>query len=225
MGAAEQPVKGQTGIAIFSRDPKTREDISRLFAGLNIAYGELGELPVTPLDMSLLSQVDTRAKLVVLDLENWVPSDELALNELRGGGYAGPVIVLTKRLDEAASVGYAEERVIFYDRANGIDELLGIGKRLIQGALSHPRKHPRHFTNEHVELRIDGNATTFMCKLRNLSKGGALIEVQRSFAIGVGDLVIMRIHLTQLNRVYNVRARVAWVKMPRLGVEFIADAE
>lgn len=220
MGAAEQPVKNQTGIVILSRDPKTRDDISRLFAGLDIAYGEL---PVTVLDMSLLSRIENQAKLVVLDLETWVPSDEMALNELRGGGYAGPVIVLTKRLNEAASASYLEERVIFYDRSNGIDELLGIGKRLIQGALNHPRKYPRHFTNERAELRIDGQAATFSCKLRNLSKGGALLEVERSFAIRIGDVVALRIHLTQLNRVYNVRARVAWVRMPRFGVEFIAE--
>lgn len=220
MGAAKQPIKERAGVVILTRNPRGMGDVSRLFAGLD---PEHGDLPVAILDMVHLDHVDPTVKLVVLDLENWLPSDELALNELRKSGYAGPVIVLTKRLAEAASLGYTEERIVFYDRSHGENELMGIGKRLIRGGAPHPRKHPRHFTNENAELRLDGQPHIYAVKIGNLSKGGALVEVERSFAIRVGDVVVLKIHLTQLNRLYSVRARVAWVRMPRFGVEFIGE--
>lgn len=220
MGAARQPVS-TTGIIILSREAKTREELKRLFIGLNY---EFENLKVTALDMNHLGHIDTGARLVVLDLESWVPSDELALNELRVHGYSGPVVVLTRRLHENASSSYGEERVIFFDRARGIDELLGIGKRLIQGEVSYPRKFVRHITNEKAEVRVDGKSAVFVCKVRNISKGGALLIAEQALALGVGDAVVLKIHLTQLNRLYHVRARVAWIKLPRFGVEFVAGA-
>lgn len=220
MGAAREPVT-TTGIIILSRESKNRDELKRLFGGLNY---EFDNLSVTALDMNHLAYIDKGARLVILDLEKWFPSDELALNELRIHGYTGPVVVLTKRLHENASATYGEERVIFFDRARGIDELVGIGRRLIHGEASYPRKHVRHVTNEQAEVRIDGNPSVYVCRVRNISKGGALLIAEQALTLGVGDSVVLKIHLTQLNRLYHVRARVAWIKLPRFGVEFVAGA-
>lgn len=220
MGAAEQPVNAKNdGIVILSRENKTRGELKRLFEGLNY---EFANLKVVALDMNQLGHIEPDARLVVLDLETWIPSDELALNEVRVNGYEGPVVVLTKRLSENASSTYGEEKVIFFDRGRGIDELLGIGKRLIQGQAGSARKFIRHFTNEKAEVRIDGNPSVFQCKVRNISKGGALLIADQAFALGVGDNVVLKIHLTQLKRLYHVRARVAWIRLPKFGVEFVA---
>jgi len=222
MGAAKQSVNVKNdGIVILSRESKTREELKRLFDGLNY---EFVNLKVTALDMSHLGHIELEVRLVILDLETWIPSDELALSELRVKGYNGPVVVLTRRLSENASASYGEEKVIFFDRARGIDELLGIGKRLIQGQASSPRKFIRHFTNEMAEVRVDGHGSVFHCKVRNISKGGALLIAEQVFSLGIGDSVVLKIHLTQLKRLYHVRARVAWIRLPKFGVEFVGGA-
>jgi PilZ domain len=223
VGSPQQAVgSGKQGVVILSRDARTRADLSRLFSGLDV---DGNSLPVAAMDLALLAMVGPEVKLVVLDLENWVANDELALNELRTAGYDGPVIVLTKRVGEASSVGYIEERIIFYDRTHGVDEILGIGRRLIEGALRYPRKHPRHITNETAEVWLEGSTSTFTCKVRNISKGGALLELVQTRALVSGDLATLKINLSQLKRIYHVKCRICWVALPKFGVEFTGNAD
>jgi hypothetical protein len=222
MGAAERPVNAKhDGIVILSRESKTREELKRTFDGL---IYEFANLSIATLDMSHLGHIEPKTRLVILDLETWIPSDELALNELRINGYEGPVIVLTRRLSESAGTSYGDEKVVFFDRAHGIDELLGIGKRLIKGQAGSARKFIRHFTNEKAEVRVDGLSSVYLCKVRNISKGGALLIAEQTLSLGIGDNVVLKIHLTQLKRLYHVRARVAWIRLPKFGVEFVAGA-
>ena len=56
-----------------------------------------------------------------------------------------------------------------------------------------------------------------------MSKGGAFLEIETAFPIKVGELLTVKIRLAQVNRIYTVRARVAWVKLPGFGVQFIGE--
>jgi hypothetical protein len=211
-----RPIK----IILLSRSIETREELAR---ELDALRSDFPDFEFVTLDMNAMNSVDNTAQLVMLDLEKWVPSDEMALSDLRGAGFDGSVIVLTKRVDEAASQSYGTEKVIFYDRTKGIRELLGITKRTLLGSLIAARKHPRHPTNETAEMQIDGIRGTYVCNLKNLSKGGAYLELTRALNIRIGDTVILKINLEKVNRVYSVRARIAWIQSPGLGVEFLSN--
>jgi hypothetical protein len=204
-------------LIILSRHSKTREELAR---DLETMRDEFSDLVVLGYDMSQLTTFNKDAQLVVVDLEKWMPSDELVLSELRTAGYNGPVIVLTKRLNESASADYAAEKIIFFDRSKGNQELSGIARRMLVGSLIAARKHPRHPTDESAEVQVAGNPKFFACKVRNMSKGGAFLELDTACALHVGDLLTVKIRLAQVNRIYTVRARVAWVKMPGFGVQF-----
>ena len=207
-------------LIILSRQAKTRDELAR---EMETMRDEFADLVVLGYDMSQISTFNKDAQLVIVDLEKWVPSDELALSELREGGYNGPVIVLTKRLTESASADYAAERIIFFDRTKGNQELAGIARRMLLGSLIAARKHPRHQTNEMADVQVAGNPKFYECKVRNMSKGGAFLEIQTAFAIDVGDIVTVKIRLAQINRLYTVKARVAWVKLPGFGVQFMGE--
>lgn len=213
---------GREPVLIFlSRSHETRETLARDLDGLR---SEFPDLKINGMDMSALSVAAASApQIVVLDLENWVPSDEMALSDLRAQGYDGPVVVLTKRIDEASSSSYASERVVFFDRGRGGKELLGITRRLILGSIIAARKHPRHPTDQTAEIQIEGQPHIYNCRVRNLSKGGAYLEIERAVNMRVGSTVFLKIHLNQVGKVYSVRARVAWLKLPGFGVEFIGE--
>lgn len=213
-------MKPPLNLVILSRQSKTREELTTEMKELR---DEFPELVVSAFDLKQLQRFEKNVQLVIVDLENWVPSDELVLSELRESGYDGPVIVLTKRLSESASADYAAERIIFFDRSKGQRDVGGIARRMLVGSLIAARKHPRHATNENAEVRVDGNPTYYKCKVCNMSKGGALFEMVTAFNIKVGDNVVVKIRLEKLGRIYTVKARVAWIKLPTFGVQFVGE--
>jgi hypothetical protein len=211
-----RPIK----IILFSRHAETREELARELDALRTDFPDF---EFVTFEMNAMSSVDKTAQLVMLDLETWIPSDEMVLSDLRAAGFEGSVIVLTKRVGESSSQSYGTEKVIFYDRSRGIRELLGITKRTLLGSLVAARKHPRHPTNETAEMQIDGIRGIYICNIKNLSKGGAFLELTRALNIRIGDTVILKINLEKVNRVYSVRARIAWIQSPGLGVEFLTN--
>lgn len=206
---------------IFGRNQKKLEELAQEFDSLRT---EFINLQIHTCDMTQLASFDHSAQLVMIDLEEWIPSDELVLSELRDNGYAGPIIVLTKKITESAGADYAKDRIVFFDRSRGARELFGITRRNLLGTLIAARKHPRHPTNEKAHVQIEGSQAVLSCKVVNISKGGALLQFDKAVSLRIGDHLLVKIKLTQLNRLYSVRARVAWVKLPTFGVEFLGEA-
>ncbi len=206
-------------LVILSRNPGKRAELAREFESLRADYTDL---EIETYDMALMPRFDKKVHTVVLDLEEWVPSDEMVLSDLRNGGYRGPVVVLSKRIDEASSQSYSSDNIVFFDRSRGMNDLLGIMKRVMLGSMVAARRFPRHATDETAEIQIENQGIKFNCKVRNLSKGGALLEADRALAIRVGTQLKVKFHLKAMSRVYSVNARVAWINHLIFGIEFFS---
>ena len=205
-------------LILLGRSSVTRNELAK---DLDCLKDDFPDLQIVKLDLSLLSAVNRTSQLVVIDLENWQPSDELVINDLRNQGYEGPIVVLTTRVDEATSNSYTSEKILFFDRGKGVEELRGVTRRMLLGSLIASRRHPRHPTNEKAELQLENQRDTFACSVRNLSAGGAFIEFERVVLLRVGATVSLRIHLPRVGRIHSVKARVAWIKGTGIGVEFL----
>ena len=77
------------------------------------------------------------------------------------------------------------------------------------------RRSPRHRTLKGASLVLPGTGSTFSCTLRNLSEGGAMVELPST--LGVPYEVILETADHQIRR----RARVAWRTETRMGLTFL----
>lgn len=77
------------------------------------------------------------------------------------------------------------------------------------------RKSQRHRTLKGASLVLPGTGSTFSCTLRNLSEGGAMVELPST--LGVPYEIILETADAQIRR----RVRVAWRTETRMGLTFL----
>jgi len=207
-------------LILLGRSKTARDLLSMKFSGL---CTELSHLCVVSIETEqLATQAVESIQGVVFDVENYSPADEASIIKLRDYGYVGSIIVLGQR---AVGAGFPHtrffEKVVFVDKPYDDNDVIGIVRRMLLAPLIAGRKYPRHETNETAELHFEAAQLTGVCKVKNMSKGGAFIEFGKSVDVRIGDMVTLKIKLGQLKREYAIRARVAWIN-PRggFGVEF-----
>jgi Tfp pilus assembly protein PilZ len=214
----------ESRLVLLTKTPQARAELTR---ELEILKDEFPNLVISGLDLSLSAAIaDKSPQAIVLDLEDWTPSDELVLLELRSRGYAGPILILSKRAIsvETPDKGVPDRDVVLVKPFARM-ELLGIVRRMILAPLVASRRHTRHPTNEMGELRIPGKQGFLPCRVRNLSKGGAYIELEHPLSLRIGDELVVKVRLAAMGRSYEMRARVAWMNArgTGLGVEFASS--
>jgi hypothetical protein len=208
-------------LILLSRSKPARDLLNTKFSGL---CGELSNLRIIPIEIEqLATQAADSIQGVVFDVENYSPADEAIIIKLRDHGYVGGVLVLGQR---AAGSGFPQTRffdkVVFVDKPYDDKDVIGIVRRMLLAPIIAARRYPRHETNETAELHFETTHLSQVCKVKNMSKGGAYLEFGKSMAVRIGDAVTLKIKLGQLNREYALKARVAWIN-PRggFGVEFV----
>jgi hypothetical protein len=209
-------------VVIYSRSTLRREELMR---ELNPLRPDYPELLIMAFDMSLVSGLRDKPQAVILDYERSAPGDWQALFDLRRNGYQGPVILLSGATIDNNATPMLRTNVFFYDDNKGTRDLVGIVRRLIAGAVVAARKHPRHRVDEPARVQVQGQGYDHGCRVRNISKGGAMVEVDKLLSIRPGMILKIFIHLQALGRFHKVNARVAWSDRTRFGIEFVVKSK
>ena len=211
------------GVVLLSRDSATRGQLIRELDGLRDQFENLRINGVDP--SALPNDLETNAQVVVIDVAVGTHIDEVSITSLRALGFNGPVLVLgQKELKSPASSLRVLDRVIFLSKPYDSKAMLGLVRRMILAPIIAARKYPRHTTNETAEVQVDGKGPYHSCRVKNMSKGGAYLDFDRSLHVRIGDLVILKIKLGTLNREYLLKARVAWLNRGAgFGIEFVAS--
>jgi hypothetical protein len=216
-----EPLPGP-GVLLFSRDPKNRGELIRELDALRDQFENLRINGVDP--SSLPEDIEKNAQVVIIDLAQWSPSDEATISGIRASGFKGPMLILGRKdPGEELPSTRVFEKIVFMAKPYDAKEMLGVVRRMVLAPVIAARKFPRHNTNEKAELQIEGQPAFHLCKVRNMSKGGAYLAFERSLHVRIGDVVVLKIRLGSLNREYLIKARVAWLdRAAGFGIEFVS---
>lgn len=150
-----------------------------------------------------------------------------SVNFVRREAYDVPVMMLAKAISKEA-LDYAQSltKLIVLEKPFETKEFFGIASKLTSGRDVPQRFHRRFYTKQDARIETLGTANQFEATMLNLSKGGAYLELKNS--TDLRGLVKMSIPLGDLNKTYEVNAKVVWNnpqgqwgRGPGVGLQFI----
>ena len=180
----------------------------------------------------LIASLDQPAALVILNHNDYGNREHDDLLELRESGYHGPILVTAKvRAPEAITPLKAMSDVVFLEKPYEPRDLEGMVRKFLYEREVSQRIHRRYETAQEAEIEPYGKNSKFNSRVRNLSAGGAYIELISAAPLLEGELVRVKFDLSEMNRTYTMPARVVWAKKApnksssAIGVEFIGPGD
>lgn len=181
---------------------------------------------VESIDMAVTSLSHQAFHLVIMDLDNVTDEKIQLASNLKRLGYGFPILILGKTFSKTCfSKVDRIPRLILLEKPFEEKDFLGIVAKMITGRDIKQKHHRRFRTNQPASLALYGQENASPGKMLNLSKGGAHVELGE-VNVEVGKIIKLNIELDQVDRQYQVNARVVWVggngKDGRhIGLEFI----
>lgn len=174
------------------------------------------------------SALDSSVSMVILNTPTFNSQARLAGADSRRLGYKGPIMVLSK-MDtvEAVKEIKAMENIVLLEKPYEVKDLQGIVRKFILARKVEQRIYRRYHTVQRAEVEIVGRDNKSVTTLFNLSRGGCYFEFPRTTEVKVGDTLKMTIELAEVNRRYDMPAKVVWTTAMGMsgghgvGVEFI----
>lgn len=169
-----------------------------------------------------------KMNIVMFDTEVLTVDKMNFTKALRSLGHSCPVLMLAK-----AVAPKARELLKIYSKTVILEKPLehklffGVTSKLIEGREVPQQYYKRFYTNQETTVEQVGNNQKYACSMLNLSKGGAYLEIPDENA-DVRGIIKMKINLNEMDKQYEVNARVVWNskasiwgKGQGVGVEFI----
>lgn len=170
--------------------------------------------------------VDAHMSLVILNMAEWSEANWTPYQDLRKSGHKEWILVMAKgSFPKQISDLATREAVVFMEKPFESRDFLGLVHKILVSRSVAQRIHRRYHTNQQAELEFSNVNHKIQSKVRNLSKGGAYIEVPAVAPAAVGDVLRLRLSLNQLHKTYMMPARVIWKGRDEngsfgIGVEF-----
>lgn len=149
--------------------------------------------------------------LVVLQSGLLVDQDIAYTQHLRGIGYQAPVLIVTDSIGRTNIDFNAEKyKIYFLERPFEMRCLKGLTRKLMATKVV-PRQEFRRFrTNVSATLETFISGEKYNSHMFNLSKGGAYFESTKKPAVGIGDLLRLKVSLGDVERDHNMHGRIVW---------------
>lgn len=173
----------------------------------------------------LQASVDRLTASVIINLSEWSARDMKMISDLRSGGYNGPILVMAKPDTEASMAELrAQPGVGYLEKPFEPKDLIGITRKMLHARKVSHQVHRRFNTAQDAEVEAVGGKK-LLSRVRNLSRGGAYLEFLTPAPVKIGEIVTVKLELSQLNRVYTLPAKVIWTSRGSgrgagVGVEF-----
>lgn len=170
-----------------------------------------------------------KTQLVIFDSEVLTEEKVSFVRSLRGLGYPTPVILLGRAIDPKARqlVASSYSKAVIVEKPFAHRHFLGVVSKLVTGRDVSQQTHKRFYTNQEAVIEQLGKNKKYSGAMLNLSKGGAYLEIADD-ASELSGIVKMKIHLSEVDKQYEVNARVVWNskssiwgKGQGIGLEFI----
>lgn len=178
----------------------------------------------------LAVQWDGSAVAAIISTMSFRDQHRAAFRALRDGGFDGPVLIVAKEPSAAFLTELSRApNAHFLERPYEARDLIGIVSKFVHDRKVQQRFHRRFATQAAAQLNGDsGQARTV---LRNLSRGGALLEIQDGPLPERGATVTLTIALRDVRKSYALPAKVVWSsrgggdRLPSVGVEFTGPGD
>jgi response regulator RpfG family c-di-GMP phosphodiesterase len=109
-------------------------------------------------------------------------------------------------------------------------EIERVARKVQGGQEVYYRKHKRYTANQRVVLENIQNGEKHNGMIKNLSKGGAAVEIEAG-KVSLGTILKLTIQLDKLSKAHLVHAEVVWVapgsasEKPSVGLKFMSEDE
>lgn len=149
--------------------------------------------------------------LIILQTGNLAVQDVAYARNIRGLGFQHPLLMVTDtigdiKIDEISQ----KHRIYFLERPFELKTFKGLAKKLMMTKAVPQQSCRRYPTNLSAVLETFISGEQFPTHMFNLSKGGAYFETSQRMAVNVGDLVRLKVHLSDMDREHHVHGRVVW---------------
>lgn len=170
-----------------------------------------------------------KSQLIIYDTEVLTEEKVGFVRALRGLGYPTPVMLMGRAIDPKARqlVTSSYSRALILEKPFAHKHFMGVLNKLITGRDVTQQTHKRFYTNQEAVIEQIGKNKKYAGSMLNLSRGGAYLEIADADA-DLSGIIKMRVSLTEVDKQYEVNARVVWNskssiwgKGQGVGVEFI----
>lgn len=166
--------------------------------------------------------------VLVLRLEHLRTSDLERIQTLRNVGYAYPILIIADSLGDRDLTGPIERLKISCLEKPEQKTLGGVVRKLMSNKNISQQMFRRYHTQQPASLETFISGEVFETQMCNLSVGGAYFESDQKPSINIGDLLRVRIALSDVDKEHNVHGRVVWTSYKGrsngcygLGIKFI----
>jgi Tfp pilus assembly protein PilZ len=150
--------------------------------------------------------------LLMLQTGNLAKQDLHYALKLRNGGYSYPILMIT---DSIAGTNIEElndkHKIYFMERPFELKTLKGLARKLMSTRTVPQQVFRRYRTNIAATIETFISGDKFQTHMFNLSRGGAYFELPKKPSVGVGDLLRLKVHLSDMDRDHHVHGRVVWM--------------
>lgn len=168
-------------------------------------------------------------QLLVLQTGDLRESDLQRIRLIRESGYVYPILTLADQMSEAGAAVVAEKyKVYFLEKPYELKTFKGLVRKLMTTKAVPQQQHRRYRTRQAALLETFITGESFQTEMFNLSMGGAYFELNKKPAIGVGDLLRLKIPIGNSEKEHSIHGRIVWTthKGPAtggygIGVKFV----
>lgn len=149
--------------------------------------------------------------LMMLQTGNMAAQDVAYARSLRTLGYNHPLLMITDQIGDANIEELSEKlKLYFLERPFELRTLKGLARKLMAARTVPQQVFRRYRTNLSATLETFISGETFHSHMFNLSRGGAYFELSKRPTVNVGDLLRLRVHLSDVEREHSVHGRIVW---------------
>ncbi|MGE3681603.1 MAG: PilZ domain-containing protein [Bdellovibrionales bacterium] len=138
--------------------------------------------------------------------------DDIAYSlQLRRMGFNYPLLLITDSVGETNIEEVNERhRVYFLERPFELKALKGLARKLMVSRSVPQQVFRRYRTNLSATIETFISGEKYQTHMFNLSRGGAYFELTKKPTVSVGDLLRLKINLSDMDREHQVHGRIVW---------------
>lgn len=150
--------------------------------------------------------------LLMLQTGNLAQQDLAYALRLRADGYNYPILMITDALGNTnIEEVHDKHRVFFIERPFELKTLKGLARKLMNAKTVPQQIFRRYRTNLAATLETFVSGDKIMTHMFNLSRGGAYFELPKKPTVAIGDLLRLKVHLSDVEREHHIHGRVVWM--------------
>lgn len=149
--------------------------------------------------------------LLMLQTGNLAAQDIAYARSIRQLGFNYPMLMITDAIGNT-NVDEVNEKhkIYFLERPFELKSLKGLARKLMVARTVPQQIFRRYRTNLATTFETFISGEKYQSHMFNLSRGGAYFEANKKPAVAIGDLLRLKVHLSDVDRDHHVHGRVVW---------------